>query len=109
MAYIPQRGDLVWINFSPQVGHEQAGLRPALVLSPDSYNGKVGLAILCPITNRAKGYTFEVSIPPGLPVTGVILADQAKNLDWRARNAQFIGVLPANTMAEVIGKLMTLL
>ena len=109
MPYIPERGDAVWLVFNPQAGHEQAGRRPALVLSPTSYNGKVGLAILCPITNQAKGYTFEVSIPPGLPVTGVILADQAKSLDWRVRNAQLLSVLPARTVADVVAKLNTLM
>ena len=79
--YVPQRGDVVWITLTPQAGHEQAGHRPAVVLSPAAYNGKVGLAILCPITNQIKGYPFEVLIPAGLAVTGVILADQVKSLD----------------------------
>ena len=109
MAYVPERGDLVWITLNPQAGHEQAGRRPAVVLSPVAYNGKVGLAILCPITSRAKGYPFEVSIPDGLPVTGVVLADQVKSLDWRARRAERIGALPATTIAEVLNKLDTLL
>jgi len=77
-TYVPQRGDAVWISLHPQAGHEQAGRRPAVVLSPAAYNGKVGLAILCPITNQIKGYPFEVLIPVGLPVTGVILADQVR-------------------------------
>lgn len=79
--YIPQRGDVVWINFNPQAGHEQAGHRPAVVLSPGMYNDKTHLAILCPITNRVKGYPFEVAIPVGLEVKGVILADQIKSMD----------------------------
>lgn len=99
----------MWIDFDPQVGHEQAGRRPAVVLSPAFYNGKVGLAILCPITNRAKGYSFEVPIPSGLAVTGVVLADQAKNLDWRARDVQYIGVLPPAVVVEVLKKLGSLL
>jgi len=81
MPRIPDRGDVVWITMNPQAGHEQAGRRPALVLSPAAYNGKVGLAILCPITSEVKGYPFEVSLPAGLPVEGVILSDQAKSLD----------------------------
>jgi len=88
--YAPNRGDVVWISFDPRVGHEQAGRRPAVVVSPGSYNGKVGLAILCPITNQVKGYPFEVGIPPGLNVSGVVLSDQAKSLDWRVRKAEFI-------------------
>jgi len=130
-GYVPQRGDIVWITLNPQAGHEQAGRRPAVVLSPGAYNSKVGLAILCPITNQIKGYPFEVLIqtfsfpkrkslikkkrrgisplPAGLPVEGVILADQAKSLDWRARNAELICTLPPETIAEVLRKLGTLL
>ena len=109
MAYVPDRGDVVWITLDPQAGHEQAGCRPAVVLSPAAYNGKVGLAVLCPITNQVKGYPFEVLIPSGLAVTGAILADQVKSLDWRARKAELICTLPATTMIEVLGKLGTLL
>jgi mRNA interferase MazF len=108
MAYIPEQGDLVWINMNPKAGHEQ-GRRPALVLSPGAYNGKVGLAVLCPITNRIKGYPFEVLIPPGLGVTGAILSDQVKSLDWRARKVKYICALPEATMTEVLQKLNTLL
>ncbi len=107
--YVPQRGDVIWITLNPQAGHEQAGRRPALVLSPANYNGKVGLAILCPFTNQIKGYPFEVLIPPGLSITGAILADQVKNLDWRARGAELICSLPRRTVAEVLQKLATLL
>jgi len=107
--YVPQRGDVVWITLNPQAGHEQAGRRPAVVLSPDAYNGKVGLAILCPITNQIKGYPFEVLVPADLPVTGAILSDQVKSLDWRARNAELICTLPSRTMSEVLQKLGTLL
>ena len=85
MGYVSERGDVVRISLSPQAGHEQSGRRPAVLVSPAVYNGKVGLAILCPITTQVKGYPFEVWIPEGLPVTGAILSDQAKSLDWRAR------------------------
>lgn len=109
MAYVPERGDVVWLSFNPQSGHEQAGRRPALVLSPASYNGRVGLAILCPITSRVKGYPFEVRVPEGGTVEGVVLADQVKSLDWRARHAERFDVLPVETVAEVLGKLSLLL
>ena len=108
-TYIPQRGDVVWITLNPQAGHEQAGRRPAIVLSPQNYNGKVGLAIMCPITNQIKGYPFEVLIPAGLPVLGAILSDQVKSLDWRARNAELICSLPTEVISEVLEKLSTLL
>jgi mRNA interferase MazF len=108
-AYVPARGDVIWINLHPQAGHEQAGRRPAVVLSPSAYNGRVGLALLCPITHQRKGYPFEVRIPPRLRVTGVVLADQIKSLDWRVRQAEFICALPAATMTEVLAKLATLL
>src|SRR5919108_3459794 len=109
MTRVPDRGDAVWITLNPQAGHEQAGRRPALVLSPSAYNGKVGLALLCPITNQVKGYPFEVRLPPGLAVTGVVLADQVKSLDWRARNAARISGLPAPVVGEVLSKLGALL
>ena len=109
MAYFPGRGDVVWLTFNPQSGHEQAGRRPALVLSPEAYNAKVELALLCPITSHIKGYPFEVIIPDGLPVSGVILSDQVKNLDWHARQAELICQLPGETVSEVLTKLSTLL
>ena len=109
MARVPDRGDVVWIRLSPQAGHEQAGRRPALVLSPASYNGKVGLALLCPITSQEKGYPFEVPVPEGMPVNGAILSDQAKSLDWRARRAEFVCRLPDAAVREVLLKLGTLL
>lgn len=109
MAYIPDRGDAVWIQFNPQAGHEQAGHRPAIVLSPAAYNGRVGLAILCPITTQVEGYPFEVQIPPGLAATGVILADQIKSLDWRVRNVSFLCKLPEETVEEVTAKLSALI
>ena len=106
---VPKRGDAIFINFDPQTGTEQAGRRPALVLSPSAYNDKVGLAIVCPITGQAKGYPFEVDIPLGSAVYGVILADHVKSLDWRARGADVVGQLPAKTVNEVLEKLDTLI
>ena len=108
-GYVPERGDVVWITLNPQAGHEQAGRRPAVVLSPGAYNAKVGLAILCPITNQVKGYPFEVEIPAGLPVTGAIWADQVKSLDWRARQAEWMCALPNEIVAEVLRKVEVLL
>jgi len=108
-SYLPDRGDVIWISLDPQAGHEQAGRRPVLVLSPAAYNGKVGLAILCPITNQIKGYPFEVEIPSGLTVSGVILSDQVKCLDWQARKAEFICKLPYKITTEVQKKLSTLI
>ncbi|HJY80640.1 MAG TPA: endoribonuclease MazF [Candidatus Binatia bacterium] len=107
--YVPNRGDAVWVSFDPRAGHEQVGRRPAVVLSPEAYNGKVGLAILCPITSQVKGYPFEVMIPPDYQVGGVVLADQAKSLDWRVRKAEFICALPKAVILEVLDKLGTLL
>jgi mRNA interferase MazF len=108
-GYVPARGDAVWITLDPQAGHEPAGRRPALVLSPASYNGRVGLALLCPITSRIKGYPFEVALPAGSAVSGVVLADQAKSLDWRARKVSRIGGVPAEVTAQVLQRLQTLL
>jgi mRNA interferase MazF len=108
-AYIPERGDAVWITLDPQAGHEQAGRRPALVLSPSAYNGRVGLALLCPITSRVKGYPFEVPLPAGLPIEGVVGADQVKSLDWRARKAARIGAVPEEVLTQVVSRLRTLL
>ena len=108
MPWIPERGDVVWMTMNPSTGHEQSGRRPVLVLSPAAYNGKVGLAILCPITSQAKGYPFEVRIPDGLPVAGVVLSDQARSLDWRARGAEFVCTLPPEIAAAVLQRLETL-
>ena len=105
MPYFPERGDAVWVSFDPQSGHEQAGRRPALVLSPSAYNRKVGLAVFCPITSQIKGYPFEVVIPGGLGVTGAVLSDQVKSLDWQARNAELICSLPEETVSQVLQKL----
>jgi len=107
--YVPDRGDAVWLTFDPQAGHEQAGRRPAVVLSPRAYNGRSGLAIFCPVTNQIKGYPFEVILPKGLPVGGAVLADQVRSLDWHARRAARICELPSDTMDEVLGKLEPLL
>ena len=108
-AYVPSRADIVWITFTPQAGREQAGRRPALVLSPRSYNDKTSLALLCPITSKVKGYPFEVALPPASPITGVILSDQVKSLDWRARQTEFVSRVPARVMGEVLEKLTVLL
>lgn len=108
-AFVPARGDAVWISLNPQAGHEQAGRRPAAVISPAAYNQKVGLALLCPITSRIKGYPFEALIPPGLKVGGAVLSDQVKCLDWKTRNATFICKLPVSVVGEVLNKLNTLL
>ncbi|MCC9075777.1 endoribonuclease MazF [Litorilinea aerophila] len=108
-AYVPERGHVVWLSFTPQAGHEQAGRRPAVVLSPQAYNQRVGLALFCPITRQRKGYPFEVDLPGDLPIAGVILADQLRSLDWRARQAEYIGTLPSETLAEVLLKIQALL
>lgn len=108
-AYVPDRGDIVWLQFDPQAGHEQAGKRPALVVSPRAYNSKVGLALVCPVTSKAKGYPFEVPLPAGLAVSGVVLADQIKSLDWRARRAAFVCKAPPEVVADVLSRIHALL
>ncbi|MEO3432747.1 type II toxin-antitoxin system PemK/MazF family toxin [Inquilinus sp. CAU 1745] len=105
----PDRGDLVWISFSPQAGHEQAGRRPALVLSPRAYHRKTPYCIVCPITSRIRGYPFEVALPEGLPVAGAVLADQVKSIDRHARRIEFAGKAPAAIMEDVAAKLAALL
>jgi len=107
--YVPKRGDVVWLHFTPQAGHEQAGRRPVVVLSPESYNDKTSLALFCPVTSQVKGYPFETSIPSALPVSGVVLCDQIKSLDWSARRAEFICLLPEDTLADVMAKALALL
>jgi len=107
--YVPKRGDVVWIDMHPHAGHEQAGRRPVVVLSPRSYNDKVGLALFCPVTNQVKGYPFEVIIPSGLEVTGVILSDQVKSLDWKIRNTEYYDKVPETVVVEILKKLSTLL
>ncbi|MFA4945797.1 MAG: endoribonuclease MazF [Lentisphaeria bacterium] len=109
MSYVPRRGDVVWLTFTPQAGHEQAGHRPALVLSPEPYNRKTGLAIFSPITSQVKGYPFEVKLPEGMKVAGVVLSDQVKSLDWRARGAAFCCAAPPQMVSEVLNKLGALL
>ncbi len=99
----------MWISLTPQAGHEQAGRRPALVVSPLEYNTRVGLALMCPITSRVKGYPFEVALPDDLAISGVVLADQVKSLDWRAREAQVATTAPEELTAEVLAKLSALL
>ncbi len=108
-SYVPERGDLVWIDFDPQAGREQSGRRPAVVLSPAAYNRKVELGIFCPVTSQAKGYGWEVAIPAGLGVSGVILADQIRSLDWKKRQAQFAGTLPREVLDEVLDKTLALI
>jgi mRNA interferase MazF len=109
MEYIPDRGDLIWMNFTPQTGREQAGSRPALVLSPRDYNRKTGLAVLCPITSHAKGYPFEVELPDSGPIQGVILSDHLKNLDWCERKAAYKGKVTDKVLKEVTNKVSALL
>jgi mRNA interferase MazF len=106
---VPDRGDVVWLDFTPRSGHEQAGRRPALVVSPAAYNGKVGLALVCCITNQSKRYPFEVGIPKGNKATGVILADQVKSVDWRARNADVFAHVSPEIVTRVQRLLRTLL
>ena len=107
-ANVPDRGDVVWLEFTPQSGSEQAGHRPALVISPRSYNRKVGLALMCPITSRVKGYPFEVDLPEGLAAKGAILCDQINSLDWRARRASRMGAVPGPVMQEVTVRILAL-
>ncbi len=107
--YVPESGDIVWLNFNPQTGREQSGRRPALVISPQAYNEKTNLAIFCPITSQVKGYPFEVKIPDDLEISGVILSDQIKSLDWKTRKAEFICKLPKVALTETLNKINVLL
>ncbi|TFU25193.1 endoribonuclease MazF [Thermus tengchongensis] len=109
MSFIPDRGDLVWLDFDPQAGHEQGKRRPALTLSPKAYNARAGLALFCPVTSRVKGYPFEVPLPPGLPVAGVVLADQVRSLDFRARRAEPIARAPEEVVRAVLARVRLLL
>jgi mRNA interferase MazF len=104
----PERGDVVWIDFDPQSGREQAGRRPALVLSPTRYNRLVGLLIACPVTTHAKGYPFESPLPADLSVHGVVLADHVRSLDWRTRHAEFLCKVPAKVVDDVAAKVRVL-
>ena len=106
-TYVPDRGDVVWLNFTPQAGHEQAGHRPALVLSPAAYNGRTGLMLCCPLTSQVKGYPFEVALGP--KARGVGLSDQVKSLDWRARQAMRKGKAPRDVVEQVLGRVRLLL
>jgi len=108
-GWTPDAGDLVWLTFDPQAGREQAGRRPALVLSPSSYNRRSGLAIMCPITSRIKSYPFEVELPSGLDISGAVLADHVKSLDWRIRRAEPAGKVPAAILRDVLARLAPLL
>ena len=105
----PARGDVMWLQLDPQAGHEQGGTRPVLVLSPEAYNRLTGLAIVCPITSKAKGYPFEVPIPAGAATTGVVLADQIKSLDWRSRRGQFKERLDAEVVNDVVARTLALI
>lgn len=108
-AYVPERGDIVWVNFSPTEGHEQAGHRPALVLSPSSYNARSGLMLCCPITSKIKPYPFVVPILGDSDAAGAALADQLRSLDWRARRARKKGRASERTLQEVLAKAAALL
>ena len=108
-AYVPDAGDLVWLTFDPQAGHEQRGRRPALILSPRVYNAKARLAIACPITSHVKGYPFEVELPTTGTISGVVLADHIKNLDWEARRVVFESRVPAEVLVDVRERLRALL
>ena len=108
-SYVPHRGDIVWLQFNPQAGHGQSGFRPALVISPRSYNRKVGLALFCPATSQVKGYPFEVILPSGLEAQGAILSDQIKSLDWRVRKARCLCTVPKDVLEEVFAKIFVLL
>ncbi|MGD0909561.1 MAG: endoribonuclease MazF [Candidatus Acidiferrales bacterium] len=105
--YVPEAGDIVWLNFTPQAGSEQAGHRPALVISPAAYNEKTGLMICCPMTTQIKKYPFEVLIAGTPP--GVVLADQVKSLDWRIRKAVRKGRVSPDELAEVRAKILALI
>lgn len=107
--YVPDRGDIVWLELDPRSGHEQAGRRPALVISPRAYNQRVGLALFCPITSQIKGYTFEVEIPEGAKAQGAVLCDQIKSLDWRARSAKRLCPAPSGVLEEATAKLLVLI
>jgi len=107
--YVPDAGHLVKVSFDPQAGDEQAGWRPALVLSPAAYNQRSGLAVMVPVTSYRKGYPFEVELPKGLKVTAAVLADHVKSLDWRVRKARYQDAVPARVLSQVTRRLALLL
>jgi mRNA interferase MazF len=108
-GYVPERGDVVWMMFGPQTGHEQSGRRPAVVMSSSIYNGKTGMALCCPITSHIKGYPFDVLVPTGLKISGAILADHIRNTDWKLRRAEYLCKLSDKALEEVTGKILALL
>jgi len=108
-GYVPERGDVVWMMFGPPAGHEQSGRRPAVVMSPSIYNGKTGMALCCPITSHVKRYPFEVLVPAGLKISGAILADHIRNIDWKTRRAEYLCKLPGKALEEVGNKILSLL
>ena len=107
--YVPERGDIIWLSFDPQAGHEQAGRRPAVVISPSIYNRGSALAVVVPITSHASGYPFEVPLPSGVRVRGVVLTDHLKSVDWRARRAELVGRLPGATVDAILRKALLLI
>ena len=107
-TYVPDRGDIVWLQFDPRVGHEQSGRRPAFVVSPRAYNRKVGLAVFCPVTSKVKGYPFEVPLPEGGKASGAVLSDQLKSLDWRARKAIRFDRATEEVVQEVTARILAL-
>lgn len=108
-GWVPERGDAIWLDFDPQAGREQSGRRPAVVLSPAGYNSRSGLALVCPITSRIKGYPFETLVPKELPLTGAILSDHLRSLDWQSRRAEFICRLPDPVILDVLAKVRALI
>jgi mRNA interferase MazF len=109
VKYVPERGHVIKINFDPREGHEQGGWRPAIVLSPGSYNEKTGLAVAVPITNQIKGYPFEVPLPAHMKTTGVVLADAIRNLDWQARRAKYVETASREVIEGVHARIVALL
>lgn len=107
--YVPEAGDVIWLNFDPQAGREQAGRRPSVVLSPREYNRRTSLALVCPVTTRVKGYPFEVPLPTGMAISGVVLADQVRSLDWEDRQAALVARVPEATLAEIRARLRPLM
>jgi len=108
-SYIPDRGDFVWITLNPVTGHEQAGRRPALVLSPKSYNRKTGLCVLCPATRQQKGYAFEVEVTNSDGTVSVVLSDHLRNVDWRARKVELIHRVPGSVLSDVVARIDALI